>query len=675
MRKNFTYLFVVLSFITLNSINAQTLIWPADTNQAKISQFNGGLNGWTVRGGTVDDNDNFFADAKIKWEWSAKGKRPFAGATDSSAALTAGNGLMVFDAENSSALAGLTGFERVFGDLTSPIIDVDGKNDLTLTYSSYFYNNGSNTYVTWSEDGGGTWKDTINVEQFVKSGIAIPGATVAGNEYAIGTFISSYTDDDVKVKLVGSKGTKNFQIRFIFVGPRFFWFVDDVELYQYNNDMQVNRNFFAIAPNYETPKNQVEPIPFLSDISNQGNKPQTNVKLAMTVRNLTNNTFVLLDTLNYGTVKADTLIENKLMAKTFTPASGANGAYRATYRILSDSADQYRFNDTASSLFRTGDSIFRKEIGGIYSTRPSNRFWGTGVNHLQRIGNYFYVVKGKSSTATSMSVRLGFGATSDLRGKVVSAYLYKWNQPKPPAVDSNVVRAKDLTIVAYGDLTIPAAAANGATFSIPIANENPSVSGKFAYLEDNTPYLAVIEYSPTTASGTPSGDMTVVYDNRFDYSAMELASQLSGNPRRTSVFGGLTGATSFYINSNDSTLMSVTPQDFAINLFGTNTVPVVRLTVVPFRVNTNDILSDANKMEIYPNPTQNFVTLDFDLEKSTDVMIRIVNINGQIVLDKQYGVTKKERTELNVSHLPSGSYMMQILTADGVKTKQFTIAK
>jgi Secretion system C-terminal sorting domain len=680
MRKNFTYLFTAFFFFTLNFLNGQTVVWPTDAASKKISEFDGGLNGWTTRGGTVDDNGNRFEDTKVKWTWRSNGRRLMTnsdGTIDSSFATTAGNGIALFDAFYVLDTI-LKSFEpTLFGEITSPNIDLSGKKDLTLTFSSYFSNFRTGTSVTWSEDGGSTWKDTISFQHFVKQRLNFGTFTSNGGDFNVGQYWDSYVDDEIKVKLNGSIGSSNFKVRFIFDGQAYFWFVDDVKLELYDNDMQLNRNFFAIAPNYGTPRNQIEPINFLADISNQGNKAQPNTKLRLNVLNLSTNSEVYSDTLNYGTVKQDTTIENKLMTKKFTPSSAANAFYRASYRIFSDSIDQYRFNDTAGVLFQTNDSTFRKDLGGFYPTRPSDRFWPTG-NHNQRVGNYFYVVKGKSSTATSISVRLDLttGTDTDLRGKTVSAYLIKWNQPKLPAVDSNVVRFKDQKIVAYGEVTIPTTAANNTSIRIPLINENPDVPGKNAYLEDNTPYLAVIEYNPTVASAAVGGNMEIYYDNRLEYSAMEYASILAGSPRRTTVFGGLTGATSFYVdNTNRATLMSVTPNDFAIDLFGTDVVPEIRLSVVPFRVNTNDILSDANKMEIYPNPTQNFVTLDFDLEKSTDVMIRIVNINGQIVLDKQYGVTKKERTELNVSHLPSGSYMMQILTVDGVKTKQFTIAK
>jgi hypothetical protein len=675
MRKNFTYLFTGFFLFTFNFLNGQTTVWPTDVASKKISQFDGGLNGWTTRGGTIDQNDNRFENAKIKWSWSAKGKRPISAATDSSATLTTGNGIALFDAEFNEDTILKSGDDQ-FGDLVSPNIDISGKKDITVVFGSYYSTRSSNTYVTWSEDGGATWKDTIGFQHFIKPAVNFGTFNANGGDFAVGTFWDSYIDDEIKVKLPKSVGSSNFKIKFIFEGDNYFWFVDDIELKTFDNDMQVNRNFFAIAPNLGTPRNQVEPIPFLSDISNQGNKSQTNVKLQLNVSNLSTGAVIYSDSLAYGTVKPDTTIENKLMTNKFTPPSGSIGFYRATYRIKSDSVDQYRFNDTAGALILTTDSIYRKEFGGVYGAGVNSRFWPTG-NHTLRVGNYFYVVNGKSSTATRITARLSFSATSNLSGKTISAYLVKWNQPKPPAVDSNIIREKDLTIVAAGEFKIPAATASGTTFSIPIFNENPSVPGKNAYLEDNTAYLAVVEYSPTTPPTAVDGNMSLIYDNRFDYSAMELASQLVGKPRRTCVFGGLTGATSFYTNptTGQRTLMSVAPQDYAINLFGTDAVPVIRLNVVPFRVNTNDILSDANKMEIYPNPTQNFVTLDFDLEKSTDVLVRIVNINGQTVLDKQYGVTKKERTELNVSHLPSGSYMMQILTADGVKTKQFTIAK
>jgi hypothetical protein len=415
MRKNFTYLCVAFFLCTFTFLTGQTLIWPtADTTTIKTSQFKGGLNGWTTRGGTVDASGNFFEKPNVKWVWSPTGKRFIASDTYQSGAFTAGNGIALFDSEFVTDSI-LKSNDNQFGELTSPNIDIDGKNNITLVYNSFFSNFSAQTFVAWSEDGGATWKDTLNVVQYLKVGVNV-GLTsnVASNEHPIGTFSDSYSDDDVKLKLVGSKGTKNFKIKFLFTGRSYFWFVDDVELYTFNNDMQVNRNFFAIAPNYETPFNQVEAISFLSDISNQGNVAQPNVKLSMLVRNLSARTIAFADTLNYGSIKPDSTAENKLMTKTFTPPQ-SKAVYRGSYRIASDSSDQYRFNDTASTLFRVTDSVFSKEIGGSYSTGPADFLFGTSNVHSWRVGNYFYVVKGKSSTATKISARIG--NSSDLKGK------------------------------------------------------------------------------------------------------------------------------------------------------------------------------------------------------------------------------------------------------------------
>ncbi len=659
MRKNFTYLFAGFFLFSFNFLIGQTVVWPTDSLSRRIAQFNGGLNGWTTSGGTIVDG-NFFQDSKTKWIWNSNGKRlvksPNTVPTDSSLAATAGNGLVIFDAEYVADSLKVDG--NLYGQITSPSIDVDGKNNLTLLFSSYFYKLNADVYYTWSEDGGTTWKDTSSVSHYRK--FALSG--VNHSDFPLEAGWKSFRDDQVKIKLQNSKGTKNFKIKFLFVGTEYYWILDDIALVSYDNDLQVNRDFFAVAPNYATPRNQIEPLQFLSDISNQGNKTQTNVKLSVKVRNATSNVELYSDTLNYGLLKPDSLAQNVPFTKAFNVPNQSNGVYRATYKVFGDSSDQYRFNDTAASLFFTNDSTFQKDIfGGVISRGLNPALWPTNQAKNYRFGNYFFIPKGKSSTATSIITSIA--NTEALVGKKISAFLLKWKQP---LVDSLVVREKDIEVIADGELTIPNTATSDDFLRIPLQS-SLSTSNKNAYLEDNTAYLAVIEYLPSTSSEQV---ISPWYDNTIDYGAMELATALAGKPRRTTVMGGFAFRRPVLRN-----VVSYTPQDYLIDVFGTQDVPVVRLTVVPFRVNTNDILSDANKMEIYPNPTQNFVTLDFDLEKSTDVIVRIVNINGQTVLDKQYGVTKKERTELNVSHLSNGTYLMQILTADGVKTKQFTIAK
>ncbi|MFT4781590.1 MAG: hypothetical protein ACJAZK_001354 [Psychroserpens sp.] len=64
----------------------------------------------------------------------------------------------------------------------------------------------------------------------------------------------------------------------------------------------------------------------------------------------------------------------------------------------------------------------------------------------------------------------------------------------------------------------------------------------------------------------------------------------------------------------------------------------------------------ADELKIYPIPAQNFITIEFSSEISTDV--NLFDVSGKLVLSK----TITESTELNIKSLPQGIYFLKVST-------------
>ena len=110
---------------------------------------------------------------------------------------------------------------------------------------------------------------------------------------------------------------------------------------------------------------------------------------------------------------------------------------------------------------------------------------------------------------------------------------------------------------------------------------------------------------------------------------------------------------------------------YATNSFGTaygNCISFIAgNTVGLIGIETND--RDFN---IYPNPASAETTLSFTVESSENVVVTIVNMNGQIMLKKDLGSLSlgENRVKLNISNLENGLYHCQLSNIVNVKASE-----
>ena len=76
----------------------------------------------------------------------------------------------------------------------------------------------------------------------------------------------------------------------------------------------------------------------------------------------------------------------------------------------------------------------------------------------------------------------------------------------------------------------------------------------------------------------------------------------------------------------------------------------------------NDYLSASNELKVYPNPINDIVNLSFDQEITT---IAMYNLLGQEVITKWVNANE---TSIDVSALPSGTYLIKVNTNDKVQS-------
>lgn len=442
----------------------------------------------------------------------------------------------------------------------------------------------------------------------------------------------------------------------------YYWLIDDVELYDEDPtslfvlavDMRVNDNFFAIAPNAQTPASQVEQFGFLADIENVGFQDLTGVSLNVTIVDDASGAAVYTEDLAYGTIEGDSIAENVLFAGDgYTPEATPNKTYSGIYTVTTDSVDLNPDNNGVSFDFIITDTTFAKDNGATRFISPAGSNWDDGEPHSWAYGNYFHTPNGDGMFARYGSFALG--NADEVPGTLVTLTLYEWIEDLNVDGDADPDERIQLgfnfyeilgTELSTDIITLPLLEAT--VFDIaPIP------------LKDGGNYIIMLEY--TTGDET---DLVMMATDDYDYSAQIFRSEELMNPRYGSMLG---------VNGDLST------EPYSSDGFGRDLSPIVRLSIgeTPILpVGVEDILSDDNKITVSPNPAESFINLNFGLvEAHAEAIIRIMDVTGKVMTERVYANVQNDTFNYNVSNYATGTYFVHFISEEGSKTVPFVVIK
>ncbi len=539
-------LFLILSF-SINS-SAQT-IWG---NVSGEGDFNGGTNGWV---GTEDSNCPGFD----LWRWSPDGTATdgafFAGGGISEAP-TASNGAMAFDSDfydnngDGNNLGGGDCPAIHIGELISPTIDLasisSGISGVSLRFHQATRRFQSDYIVSYSNDDGDTWNDiTINEDFEVNS---------------------PHLNEWEEVLLPNANfNSSTFRIKFRFVGNYYYWIIDDVQLVVSEaNNLALSTDFFAIAPNAQTPVSQVEPFSHLTDVSNLGAAEQSNVNVNVTIRDDANNTQVFSDDNPYGPIAPASTIGNQPFPNAFTPNGLFPKSYTATYEVTGNTPEPDLSDNSVSYSMITSDTVFAKDFGGSFAVRPADANWDPAEPHSWAYGNYYRIVDGENWDASSVS--FGIGNASDLIDQIIFIGLHRWLGDFNGDGDANV---DERELVGFSIYVINGTESESDVITLELQDIITNQSG--VNLESDGDYLLMVEY--TTSS---IGEDLEIVVGESNYNAMTALSGLNGNPRYASLIA----------------IGNPSDQTFSTNAF-TGLVPTVRLNISANELTPIPFLADV----------------------------------------------------------------------------------
>jgi thiol-disulfide isomerase/thioredoxin len=129
-------------------------------------------------------------------------------------------------------------------------------------------------------------------------------------------------------------------------------------------------------------------------------------------------------------------------------------------------------------------------------------------------------------------------------------------------------------------------------------------------------------------------------------------------------------------NITDPELSTIIKQDvgYGAGMFGAyqtalDQCPTATMDVI-------ELAKEDINFKVFPNPTSNVVNVEFELQNQNDVTVSILNTVGQTVATNNLGtVSGVQATQLDVSSLESGMYIVKVKTANGEQTKRISVIR
>jgi hypothetical protein len=79
-------------------------------------------------------------------------------------------------------------------------------------------------------------------------------------------------------------------------------------------------------------------------------------------------------------------------------------------------------------------------------------------------------------------------------------------------------------------------------------------------------------------------------------------------------------------------------------------------------VNTKPVFLSNSSINIYPNPSSDFISINNNSEHAT---LQLFDINGKLILTKRLSANENK---LDISTIKNGLYIAKIISPDNVKT-------
>lgn len=613
-----------------------TLIWGGPG--IPTSEFDGGFNDWTAVGVSCSPalNGDPVDGANATWQWAEYPRSigGYAGPRGTIHSLSAYNGAVLFDSDYIDNL----GTQGAFGvgpcpsahraELISPVIDLTGQTSVAVRFNQYYRRFGGpgsaqgtpGTFIEVTTDGGATWTPfTLNANIAVNAFSPINDvqlvdiSTVAANQPAV-------------------------QFKFVFDGDYYMWQIDDVYLVALpENSIGINRAMYPIVSRY-TPAAFIgseQSWPFSAAIRNFGGNTIEDAILRVEVVHVTGgNAIVHEDNLAVDPFapSADDFVVQ--FPDPFLPAGLTPGEYRISYSILQEGVEDFDpSNNTLNFTFFVTD----------------NDYWQSGEPRTTLL------VGGLTSETWGYGALFETSADTQEDYKITSAEVFAAAQTGgAPAVEGVELVFYMLKLIGDGPIA----------GSLLGDGETNDFAGFGSHIMTATDNNAIIELAVLD-----DADEEMILENGTNYYGMVF---VPANLR----IGSDNQAVNYPVTLETTSVLLFSRIYFNGGFSSTfrNTTPYVKLNLALVVSTDNNPLPET-AMTVYPNPANDYILVDLDMDKMTKVTITLADINGRVIKYDNFQNVTTMQHRFDTSNLTAGTYLVRVASPEGTSTKKLVVTK
>jgi len=367
--------------------------------------FNGSMGGFTVAAGTMDTIWKFDTDGP-------DGQYSSTTNADIITSTTAGNGFLIFDADFSNPGAS-SGFIARIGNLTSPAVDMTGKNNAVITFESRYRTCCANAFFL---------KLQVSTDDFASSQTYNVHLADNGVNFLSPTHLKKVNVSDF---LSTATNKSNFKFRFLFDGAEggstthYFWQVDDVKVYDnWTDDNTIIKKFMQAGtfgiPYYNMTVNQISPIVFGASVQNDGVSAAAGTILTTSITNGATASTVSAPI----SLPASTL--DTVLTAAWTPTATSPVIYNFMHTISATATDQNPGDNVLLDSMNITNSVYSVDNGtlGASFTNISGQ-----VGNPIACGNVMEIINDDWITGVSISLN----STSANVGQIIKGEIWKYD--------------------------------------------------------------------------------------------------------------------------------------------------------------------------------------------------------------------------------------------------------